>query len=286
MSYSAKERFTKFQASEFEKSASEKYLMMSDGSELRILQTSASEDKGEGFTLLMVPGWGSVVQGWEDVLMATIPYFDVVYFESREKGSSRLAKKTKCNLDRLSSDIKEAIELLDIQKEKLIIFSSSFGALMVAHGLALNKYEAFLTILVGAEAKIDLPSFTRFLIPWWPPLLLNMFKPLAKFWIKKFKSEDPVQAAKYIRVFEEADARKWQKVARHVIFKWFWDIYRQVEDRVLLIGMEEDKYHELEQIKKISVLMKNSYYLDMKTNKDTHSSKMVDVLREQIRNYY
>ncbi|MHA1954632.1 MAG: alpha/beta fold hydrolase [Candidatus Heimdallarchaeaceae archaeon] len=283
MNLSAEERFTKFERAKYEKEASEKYLIMSDGSELRILQTSAPEKTREDFALLIIPGWGSVVQGWDDVLLAAIPYFDIVYFESREKGSSKLAKKARCDLERLSSDIKEVIEQLNLKKEKLIIFSSSFGSLQVAHGLALNKFEAFLPVLVGAEARIDLPSFTRFLIPWFPPFLLNMFMPLAKFWIKKFKSEDAVQAAKYIRVFEEADARKWQKVGRYVVFKWFWDVYEQVEDRVLLIGMEEDKYHELDQIKEISKLMKNSYYLDMRTNSNTHSDKMVDVLREQIK---
>ncbi len=283
MNLSAEERFTKFEQAKYEKEASEKYLIMSDGSELRILQTSAPEETREDFTLLMIPGWGSVVQGWDDVLLAAIPYFDIVYFESREKGSCKLAKKARCDLERLSSDIKEVIEQLNLKKEKLIIFSSSFGSLQVAHGLALNKFEAFLPVFVGAEARIDLPSFTRFLIPWFPPFLLNMFMPLAKFWIKKFKSEDAVQATKYIRVFEEADARKWQKVGKHVVFKWFWDIYEQVEDKVLLIGMEEDKYHELDQIKEISKLMKNSYYLDMKTNSNTHSDKMVDVLREQIK---
>ena len=283
MELSVEERFTKFQPSMYEIEASEQYLTMSDGTELRILQTFASKDTSEDFTLFIVPGWGSVVQGWDDVLLAAIPYFDIIYFESREKGSSRIGKKSTCDLNRLSSDIRETIELMDIKKGKLILFGSSFGSLILAHGLALNKYEAFLTVLIGAEARIDLPTFTRYLIPWFPPFLLNMFKPLARYWIRKYKSEDAEQAAKYIRVFEEADAKKWQKVAKHAIFKWFWDIYEQIEDRVLLIGMEEDRYHELDQIKKISKLMKNSYYLDMKTNKNTHSDVMVKVLREQIK---
>lgn len=116
----------------------------------------------------------------------------------------------------------------------------------------------------------------------YPPFALNFFKPISRFWIKKSKSEDPEQAAKYIRVLDEADAKKWQIVGKNVVFSKFWDIYDKVDDPVLIIGMEKDKFHEIKSIKKISGLMKNSTYLDMETNKNTHSTKMVEVLLEYI----
>ncbi len=279
---SVEEKFIKFMEAKYEKVASEEFVTVSDESELRILKTSAPAETRKGFVLFFIPGWASVVQGWDDVLLAAYPYFDIVYFESREKGSSKLIKKAKGDLDRLSSDIQEVIEHLKLDKDRLILFSSSFGAVMVAHGLAYDKYEAFLTVLIGASSKIELPFLTRYLVPWAPPFTLNIFKPISRFWIKKSKSEDPEQAAKYIRVLDEADPKKWKIVGKHVVFSRFWDIYEKVEDPVLVIGMEKDKYHEIEDIKKLASLMKNSTYMDMETNKNTHSSKMVDVLLDQI----
>ena len=280
---SAEEKFIKFMKAKYEKKSFEEFITMSDGSQLRILRSSAPKETRNGFTLFFIPGWASVVQGWDDVLLEASSYFDIVYFESREKGSSRLVKKAKGDLDRLSTDIKEIIEQLKLVKEKLILFSSSFGAVMVSHGLAYDKYDAFLTILLGASPRIDLPFLTRYLVPWAPPITLNIFKPISRFWIKRSKSEDLEQAAKYLRVLDEADARKWKIVGKHVVFSKFWDVYKKVENRVLIIGMEKDKYHEIKDIKEIAKLMKNSSYLDMETNKNTHSSKMVDVLREQVK---
>ena len=279
---SAEEKFIKFMQAKYEKKAFEEFMMVSDGSQLRILRSSAPEETRTGFTLLLIPGWASVVQGWDDVLLEAYSYFDIVYFESREKGSSKLVKKAKGDLDRLSSDIKEVIEQLKLEREKLILFSSSFGSVMHAHGLAHNKYEALLNILVGASTKIELPFLTKYLVPWAPPLTLNIFKPISRFWIKRSKSENPEQAAKYIRVLDEADAKKWQMVGKHVVFSKFWNIYEKVEDPVLIIGMEKDKFHEIKDIRKLASLMKNSSYLDMKTNKNTHSAEMVKVIRKHL----
>ena len=279
---SAEEKFVKFMQAKYEKISSEKFISVSDGSQLRILKSAAPKETRNGYTLFFIPGWASVVQGWDDVLLAAHPYFDIIYFESREKGSSKLVKKAKGDLDRLSTDIEEVIEQLKLEKEKLILFSSSFGSVMLAQGLACKKYEAFLTVLVGPSLKVDLPFLTKYLVPWVPPCTLSIFKPISRFWIKRSRSEDPEQAAKYVRVLEEADAKKWQIVGKHVVFSEFWDIYEKVENTVLIIGMEKDKFHEIKNIRKLANLMKNSTYIDMKTNKNTHSSKMVDVLLEQI----
>ena len=282
MSLTTEGKFTKFMRSKFEEVAQEEYLTMSDGTLIRVLQSSAPQETKTSFTVMFMSGWGSVVQGWDDVLMEATHYFDIVYMESREKGSCKHVKNSRNDLDRLSSDIREIIEQLKLKKEELILFSSSFGALQAAHGLAYDKYEAFLTLLIGVSPKIELPFLTRYLIPWGPPIFLTIFKPVSRFWIKRSKSEDAEQAAKYLRVLEEADARKWKSVAKHVVFSKFWDVYEKVDNPVLIIGMEKDKYHEIKHIKKIATLMKNSTYLDMETNKKTHSSAMIDMLREQV----
>jgi pimeloyl-ACP methyl ester carboxylesterase len=283
MNLSTEEKYIQFLQAKYEKEADEKYYIMSDGTQLKVLYTKAPKETNTGYKLLFAPGWGSVVQGWDDVLIEAMKYFDIYYFESREKGSCILTKKTKNDLDRLSSDVKELIEQLKLKKEELIIFSSSFGSLYVTDGLAKNKYEAFLTVLIGATPTVDLPRFTKYLVPWIPPFVLKIYKPFAKYWIKKSKTEDPEQAAKYIRVLEEADGKKWQSVAKHFVFSWYWDVYEKAEDRVLIIGMEKDKFHEIEHIKKIEGLMKNSIYVDLETNKKAHSATMVEVLIEEIK---
>jgi len=46
-----------------------------------------------------------------------------------------------------------------------------------------------------------------------PNCFLRVTRPVWKRWIRKRKSEDPEQAAKYIRALEEAEVKKWRATA-------------------------------------------------------------------------
>ncbi|MCG3217307.1 MAG: hypothetical protein KAS63_11300, partial [Candidatus Heimdallarchaeota archaeon] len=67
MSLTTEEKFTKFMRSKFEEVAQEEYLTMSDGTQIRVLQSSAPQETKTSFTVMFMSGWGSVVQGWDDV---------------------------------------------------------------------------------------------------------------------------------------------------------------------------------------------------------------------------
>jgi hypothetical protein len=272
----------KFMTSKYEKLAEEIFVKVSDGSELRILRSKAQEKPNTGFTFLLIPGWNTVVPGWDEVLLDAMKDFDLVYLETREKGSSRLNKKTKQNPDRFSSDVKEIIEKLEIDQNKLIIFTSSFGVFFVADGLATKKFDAVLTFFLGPSWKFNMPPTTRYIMHVLPNFMLDVTKPIWRWWIKKRKSEDPEQAAKYLRALEEADAAKWRAVASKFAFADFGDAYKKIESKVIIVGMEKDKMHKAEEAKNISERLKDASYIDMGTNKVTHSAPMVDKVRELI----
>ena len=272
----------KFMMSKYEKLAEEKHITVSDGSKLRVLLTKAKDKPNTGYTFLLIPGWNTVVPGWEEVLLEAMKDFDVVYLETREKGSSRLNKKTRQNPDRFSSDVREIIEELEIDQSKLIIFTSSFGVFFVADGLASKKFDAVLTFFLGPSWKFNMPPTTRYIMHVLPNFMLDVTKPIWRWWIKKRKSEDPEQAAKYLRALEEADAAKWRAVASRFAFVHFGETYRDIENKIIIVGMEEDKMHKAEEAKNIFECLKNASYIDMGTNKLTHSAPMVEKVRELI----
>ena len=210
-------RFETFMRAKYEDLAESIFLTMSDSTQLRILRSCAPKETRNGYTLFMVAGWGSVVLGWEDVLLEAMKDFDIIYLETREKGSSKLARRTKNNLDRLSSDVKEVLEKLELDLQKLVLFGSSFGATILADGFGNNKFDSCLNVLVAPAIQIDLPPLIRYLVPFFPHWFMPPFKPLIRWWLKRSKSESPEQAAKYIRVMNEAQSKKWKNVA---IFKF------------------------------------------------------------------
>ena len=268
--------------SNFEKNAEETYFQMSDGSQCRILRSQAPENQRNGYTLLLVPGWGSVVLGWDKVLMEAKNDFDITYFETREKGSSKLVKKSETDINRLSDDLAEIIQTLDIKPNKLILVSSSFGTLIAVHGIALKKFCPKLSVFVGPHLRLPVPPGMRYIIPLIPIFLVKLYKPIGLRWMRKKMTESPEQAAKYYRVTQEADPKKWKSFGKKAVRLWITDYYPNIEGNVLIVGAEKDKMHKIKDSVKIRSLIKNSTYIDLKTNKNTHEKPLVDALRNQI----
>ncbi|MHA1198076.1 MAG: hypothetical protein ACTSQF_01780 [Candidatus Heimdallarchaeaceae archaeon] len=271
--------------SEFEDRAKEEFIKVSDGSEVKILTTKASEKNFNGFTFLILPGWGTVVPGWEKVLMEAIKDFNILYIESREKHSFRPGEgKIRNGVNRLALDVKEIIEYLKIDQSKIVTLTSSFSTLTIANLLGTKKIKPALSVLIGPVYQFNMPPTTRYLMHFIPNFIFLAAKPLWRWWVKKRKSEDPLQAAKYIRVMNEADPNKWRAVAKSVCFTKVWDEYRQIEENyVVVIGMETDKMHTAKLSKNIVAAIPNAEYLDMGTNRATHSAEMIEVIRELMK---
>lgn len=282
MTLTEEEAYKKFLKAEYEELAEERYITVSDGSKIRILLSNAPKEVHNGLTFVLIPGWNTVVPGWDEVLLEAMKDFNVVYIETREKGSSIIGKKAKFDMDRFSSDIQEVIEELQIDQKKMILFSSSLGTICTAHVLGTKKVNPFLAYFVGPVDRFQMPKGLRIYIYLVPNCFLTVSRPLWKWWIRKRKSEDPEQAAKYIRALEEAEARKWRATAYANMWVDFLDKYENVEVRNYIVGMEKDKMHVRKLSMKIHECMKNSTYIDLETNKKTHSAEMVKVVRQHL----
>ncbi|NHJ32732.1 MAG: hypothetical protein FK732_07710 [Asgard group archaeon] len=282
MTLSEEEAYKKFLKAEYEEHAEERYITVSDGSQIRVLLSKPPKEKHNGFTFVLVAGWNTVVPGWDAVLLEAMKDFYVVYIETREKGSSIVVKNGKYDMDRFSSDIQEILEELKINQKKMILFSSSFGTISTAHGLGSKKFEPFLTYFVGPVHRFEMPKGSRIYMYLVPNCFLTVTRPIWKWWIRKRKSEDPEQAAKYIRSLEEAEVKKWRATGYANAWIDFLDMYEKIEVRNYIVGMEKDKMHERVISMRIHERMKNSTYIDLETNKKTHSAEMVKVVRQHL----
>ncbi|MCG3255558.1 MAG: hypothetical protein KAU62_05695, partial [Candidatus Heimdallarchaeota archaeon] len=90
------------------------------------------------------------------------------------------------------------------------------------------------------------------------------------------------QAAKYIRVINEGDAKKWKRFTVRLAFDKYWDTYAGIESRVLVVDESEDKMHRTKITNRIANSIKNSEIVYLKTNEFTHSAGIADFLYEKI----
>jgi len=249
---SGKNRFDTLSQAGYEKYAIESYLEMSDGSKLKILRTHAKEEVSNGHTLFVNPAFGSIILGWDELLVEAMKDFDIVYFESREKESSKLVKKAKMDMEVYSKDVEETINQLDLEADKLVAFASSSSVPIIANTIAYNNLQPKLTVFVGPILKIPIPTYMRLMILILPAFFVKLVRELAFIWIKRKRSESPEQAAKYIRVGNEADPKKWKRGLKNFATLTYEKIYPKVGTKVLVIDESEDKMHETEITREIA----------------------------------
>ncbi len=277
-----KTKFELLTQANYEKLAKIELIPLSDGSQIRTLTTEAPEETCNNFTLVLVAGWVSIVLGWDDFLQEAKDFFNILYVETREKATSKVPKKGKFDLDRYALDIKEAIEYHQLKEKDTIILTTSFSAILVALMLKNLGINPYLSILVGPIERISLPLAIKLALIILPSWMFNLIKPIGFCWVRKFKTEDEYQAARYIRAISDSDPRKWKKTIKHVAFAKFWDFYEGLENNILVIDESEDPLHDTEKTNKIASLMINSRLIDIKTNRAAHSSPMINIIRETI----
>ncbi|MCE7749860.1 MAG: alpha/beta hydrolase [Candidatus Heimdallarchaeota archaeon] len=268
--------------SQFEKEAKPLDVMMSDNTTIRVFTTKAPADKRNGYTLFIISGWGTVLPSWNELLIDAFKDFDIVYFESREKGSSSFTRKSDRGMYRMALDIKDTITNLKLNESKLVLFGSCIGATTIVYGMVEEMYNPYMPVLLAPPGRFEVPPVLSYLIPISPTFLWSIAKPILRFWVNKFKTEDQKQAAKYLRTIEEADAKRWKRLGLKIVFKRYWKTFPKVKNHVLLIAAERDKMHDAEDTMKVSKMIKNSTYLNLETNSNTHSSVMVDTIREYL----
>ncbi len=267
---------------QFEKEAKSLDVMMSDNTTVRVYTSEAPTNERNGYTLFVISGWGTVLPSWDVFLMEAAKDFDVIYYESREKASSGYTRKSDVGMHRMVLDIKETIESLKIDQSKLVLFGSCIGATMICYGLVEEMFSPFMPVLLAPPGRFEVPPVLRQLIPIGPTFLWPVAKPIIRFWITKSKSEDKVQAAKYIRTVEEAEVKRWKRLGLRLAYKRYWKLFPHVKNHVLLVAAEVDKMHDAKATKRVEGMIENSTYINLGTNRATHNEAMVEAIREYL----
>ncbi|MHA1777588.1 MAG: hypothetical protein ACTSWC_12505 [Promethearchaeota archaeon] len=276
-------RSTNVVQAQFEQICEEQYLPMSDGTQLKILtsklqQTIPENSYSTQYTLMLIPGWGTIVPSWDDFLMEAAQRFNIVYLETREKDSSILGKHTHSNMDRNAQDIQEVIEFLNVSQKQLILVGSCFGANSIAYGLMRNRFSPLMNVFIGPQLRFPLPWYGRFLIPIAPYWMFYFFRPILRFWLRYFQTTDKKQAQKYIRIINEADPKKWKKVGKAVYFEEFSSIFPQINQFIYVIGEGNDKMHKASDSLRIAQMLPKSEFVMMESNAETHSAMMAKTI--------
>ncbi len=251
---------------------------------LRVIAFLPPNDQGRP-PIVLVAGWITLISAWKQVLQEMTKDFAVYYVETREKISSSVQGKVEYGVEDIAQDIAHLVRYFDFQPHKYILFGSSLGGSAILECCHLLDRDPLCLVLVGPNAVFRVPRFGKVIIYFFPPRLYLLIKPVVKWYLKTFRLDvksDYEQYQKYCGNIDSADPWKLKKAVMKLWHWQAWPLLPSIHYPTLIFGASKDALHEPENLKRIVSMMPAATYIDMETNKATHSKEMVQNMRAYL----
>jgi len=255
---------------------SEEMVPVTDKVSLRMFRFTPSV-KPKKPDIVFVAGWITQIDSWNLVLNEMSKEHNVYYIETREKISSKVKGIVPYSVEAMGKDVAAVIRHIKL-REDFVLFGSSLGATAILDGHKHLRILPKCLVLIAPNAVFRIPAFWKGIILAFIPPAYFILRPIIKWYLRTFRmniESDRAQYEKYARNID--DANPW-KLKRAAIALWKYQVWNElpgVTSPVLIIGGSLDTLHEPENLKKMTQLLPSAEYLDMETNKMTHSREMV-----------
>lgn len=276
--------YTEYTGSQAE--VSEYYVTVSDGVVLKIIDFVPLQKEQSGPVIVFIAGWLSLISGWKEFLRVITPISRIIYVETREKSSSiiRSLKKVSFTMERMKDDIGDVIDSIIPRNMDFVLAGSSLGSSSIMQYCISERRSPLCTALVGPNAEFRHPAFVPYLIRVLHPSIYSAVKPVIKWYLRRFRvnsEAEKEQIEKYEMTLDYADPYKLKKNAL-AILKWSLDRNAVIDVPSLILGATTDSLHSTDHLKEIMSHFKNGEYIELASNRETHSAKAAHVMMEYI----
>ena len=261
----------------------EKLIRVSNSVSLRVF-TWEPVNQSSKVPILMVPGWGSVFEGWRPLVTEWVQNRKIIYVETREKASAIFDEKMSqkdFHIDNFTDDIREIIQGLNLDGN-YHLFSSSLGSTILIHGLQERKISAKSSIFLAPNQNIIFPLWARLLIKL--PLPKFTLKWLIKLaiWAVERKVEEEGQKIRYRRTLLSQNYERIRFSARYLIGYSLPESLSNIEIPCAILTAESDKLHGSNDVEFISREIPNMKIIPIPSNQYAHQPEAL----HEIESFY
>ena len=255
-----------------------KMVELDDGWSIRVMQW-IPENESNSTPLVMVPGWNSVYEGWQDIVEEWAPKRRLTYIETREKGSAVSAgrpKRSDLSISRSVEDLKTVIAEFPEISSGSDWFASSLGATIILEALSESAFEPRSVALLAPNTSFDFPLWSRLLITMpsfvYPPLVR-----LAIVYLD-FKLKEEGQKIRYRRTLLASNVKRLRLSALSNGAYKMERSMSSIEDRIALITAKSDSLHADDAIVFLSESLPNSHRIEVSSNQFAHNAEIIPIL--------
>ncbi len=253
--------------------ADEHWIEVESGVSIRVLVWNAEEAGPDSGTVVMVPGWGSLFEGWRPLVTEWVKSRHLIYIETREKASSKFNRrisKDDFSIERHSKDIVAVLEALDVDQGNIDWYSSSLGSTLLIDAFEKGDLDGRSSVLLAPNPDFRFPLWSRMII--YSPLPMVAFRKMVGFvaWVVNRRTKEEGQKVRYRRALLAQDVPR-------MLFSARWNLgYRLPEDLsnidvpCAVMTATSDTLHDFGKVEKIADSIPNCKMISVPSNQYAH----------------
>jgi len=264
-----------------EANAEELFVEVAPNISVRVLRWVPADSSAASLDpAVVVPGWGSVFEGWRPLLTEWVSRRPIVYIETREKKSARITRKVRredFKMRHHGHDVAAVLDEFGIDSSEVDWFSSSLGATLLI--------DAYQNDVLAGRSSILLAPNPDFKFPLWARILLKM--PLPKFihpalvrfavWVVERRTKEEGQRIRYRRTLMSQDLERLLLSSRaNIRYSLPQDLSRASVPCAVMTA-KSDTLHGLDKVLDIVDRLPNAVLIEVPSNQYAHEA---DVLAE------
>ena len=232
---------------------------------------------------VVVPGWGSVFEGWRPLLTEWVSRRPIVYIETREKKSARITRKVRredFEMRHHGHDVAAVLGKLGIDSAEVDWFSSSLGATLLI--------DAYQNDVLAGRSSILLAPNPDFEFPLWARILLKM--PLPKFihpalvrfavWIVERRTKEEGQRIRYRRALLSQDLERLLLSSRANIRYSLPQDLSNASVPCAVMTASSDTLHGMDKVLDIVDRLPNAVLIEVPSNQYAHEADVLVEIEE------
>ena len=260
--------------------ADEHWIEVESGVSIRVLVWNSEGTELDSGTVVMVPGWGSLFEGWRPLVTEWVKSRHLIYIETREKASSKFNRrisKDDFSIERHSKDIAAVLEALDVDQAKIDWYSSSLGSTLLIDAFEKGDLGGRSSVLLAPNPDFRFPLWSRMII--YSPLPMVAFRKMVGFvaWVVNRRTKEEGQKVRYRRALLAQDVPRMLLSARWNLGYSLPGDLSNIEVPCAVMTAASDTLHDFGKVERIGDSIPNCRMIKIPSNQYAHEP---DVLSE------
>ena len=260
--------------------AKEHWIEVEVGVSIRVLVWKEEGIEPDSGTVVMVPGWGSLFEGWKPLVTEWAKRRHLIYIETREKASSRFNRrisKDDFSIERHARDIEAVLDALDVNQNNIDWYSSSLGSTLLIDAFERRDLGGRSSVLLAPNPDFRFPLWSRMII--YSPLPMVAFRKMVGFvaWVVNRRTKEEGQKVRYRRALLAQDVPRMLLSARWNLGYSLPEDLSRIEVPCAVMTAASDTLHDFGKVERLADSIPNCKMIKVPSNQYAHEP---DVLSE------